>query len=84
MKTSEYISLNIDRLPKDYVVTYTDLITEVNKKKAIIGSGVFFLILYFLHLAPPYGCCHLKSLHTPVVGSKLKNPSLSSKTIHFT
>jgi hypothetical protein len=38
MKTSEYISLTIDRLPKGYVFTYTDLITEVNKKEAVIKA----------------------------------------------
>lgn len=38
MKTSEYISLTIDRLPKGYVFTYADFITEVNKKEAIIKA----------------------------------------------
>lgn len=38
MKTTEYIQLKIDRLPKGYVFTYDDFITEVNKKEAIIKS----------------------------------------------
>ncbi|HOS71312.1 MAG TPA: DUF6088 family protein [Bacteroidales bacterium] len=38
MKTSEYISLTIDRLPKGYVFTYADFITEVNKKEAVIKA----------------------------------------------
>ncbi len=38
MKTSEYISFTIDRLPKGYVFTYADFITEVNKKEAIIKA----------------------------------------------
>lgn len=38
MKTSEYISFTIDRLPKGYVFTYADFITEVNKKEAVIKS----------------------------------------------
>lgn len=38
MKTSEYISLTIDRLPKGYVFTYADFIAEVNKKEAIIKA----------------------------------------------
>lgn len=38
MKTSEYISLTIDRLPKGYIFTYADFITEVNKKEAIIKA----------------------------------------------
>ena len=38
MKTSEYILLTIDRLPKGYVFTYADFITEVNKKEAIIKA----------------------------------------------
>jgi hypothetical protein len=46
MKTSEYISLAIDRLPRGYVFTYADFTTEVNKKEAeikalnrMVGSG---------------------------------------------
>ncbi|MFA5227604.1 MAG: DUF6088 family protein [Bacteroidales bacterium] len=38
MKISEYISLTIDRLPKGYIFTYADFITEVNKKEAIIKA----------------------------------------------
>lgn len=38
MKTSEYISFTIDRLPKGYVFTYSDFTTEVNKKEAIIKA----------------------------------------------
>ena len=38
MKTSEYIAIYIDRLPKGYVFTYVDFITEVNKREAIIKA----------------------------------------------
>lgn len=38
MKTSEYISFTIDRLPKGYVFTYVDFTTEVNKKEAVIKA----------------------------------------------
>ncbi|MFO7656619.1 MAG: DUF6088 family protein [Bacteroidales bacterium] len=38
MKTSEYISFTIDRFPRGYVFTYADIITEVNKKEAIIKA----------------------------------------------
>jgi hypothetical protein len=38
MKTTEYISNTIDRLPKGYVFTYEDFITEVNKKEAVIKA----------------------------------------------
>jgi hypothetical protein len=38
MKTSEYISFTIDRLPKGYVFTYADFITEVNQKEAVIKA----------------------------------------------
>lgn len=38
MKTSEYISFTIDRLPKGYIFTYADFITEVNKKEAVIKA----------------------------------------------
>jgi hypothetical protein len=38
MKTSEYIAFTINRLPKGYVFTYADFITEVNKKEAIIKT----------------------------------------------
>lgn len=36
MKTNEYIPYTIDRLPKGYVFTYINFITEVNKKEAVI------------------------------------------------
>lgn len=36
MKTSEYIKDKINRLPKNYIFTYADFLTEVNKKEAII------------------------------------------------
>ncbi len=38
MKTSEYIAYTINRLPKGYVFTYADFITEVNNKEAIIKA----------------------------------------------
>lgn len=38
MKVSEYISFTIDRLPKGYVFTYSDFITEVNNKEAVVKS----------------------------------------------
>lgn len=38
MKTSEYMASAIDRLPKGYVFTYTDFVTEVNRKEAIIKA----------------------------------------------
>ncbi len=38
MKSAEYIAFTIDRLPKGYVFTYADLITEVNKKEAVIKA----------------------------------------------
>lgn len=38
MKTTEYIALTINRLPKGYVFTYEDFITKVNKKEAIIKA----------------------------------------------
>lgn len=38
MKITEYIALKIDRLPKGYVFTYDDFITEVNKKEATIKA----------------------------------------------
>jgi hypothetical protein len=38
VKTAEYIKVTIDKLPKGYVFTYSDFITEVNKKEAIIKS----------------------------------------------
>jgi len=36
MKTTDYIAYIINRLPKGYVFTYRDFITEVNKKEAVI------------------------------------------------
>lgn len=38
MKTAEYIAFTIDRLPKGYVFTYADFITEVNQKEAVIKA----------------------------------------------
>jgi len=38
MKVSDYIATTIDRLPKGYVFTYADFITEVNKKEAVIKA----------------------------------------------
>lgn len=38
MKTSDYIAVTIDRLPKGYVFTYTDFTTEVSKKEAVIKA----------------------------------------------
>lgn len=38
MKTSEYIAYTIDRMPKGYVFTYADFITEVNRKEAVIKA----------------------------------------------
>lgn len=38
MKVSEYIAFTIDRLPKGYVFTYADFMTEVNKKEAVIKA----------------------------------------------
>lgn len=38
MKVSDYITITIDRLPKGYVFTYADFITEVNKKEAVIKA----------------------------------------------
>ncbi len=38
MKVTEYITSKIERLPKGYVFTYSDYITEVNKKEAVIKS----------------------------------------------
>ena len=36
MKTSDYIRNKINRLPKGYVFTYIDFITDVNKREAVI------------------------------------------------
>lgn len=38
MKVTDYIVYTIDRLPKGYVFTYEDFITEVNKKEAVIKT----------------------------------------------
>lgn len=38
MKTTDYISFIIDRLPKGYVFTYKDFMTEVNNQEAIIKA----------------------------------------------
>lgn len=38
MKTTEYISFTVDRLPKGYVFTYAEFVTEVNKKEAVIKA----------------------------------------------
>lgn len=38
MKVSEYIAYTLDKLPKGYVFTYSDFITEVNKKEAVIKA----------------------------------------------
>lgn len=38
MKTSEYILFTIDRLPKGYVFTYEDFVSEVNGKEAVIKA----------------------------------------------
>jgi len=38
MKTTEYISFTIDRLPKGYVFTYADFTTEVDQKEAVIKA----------------------------------------------
>jgi hypothetical protein len=36
LKITDYINSKIDRLPKGYIFTYEDFITEVNKKEAVI------------------------------------------------
>lgn len=38
MKTTDYITYTIDRLPKGYVFTYADFVTDVNKKEAVIKA----------------------------------------------
>jgi len=38
MKVPDYIATAIDRLPKGYVFTYADFVTEVNKKEAVIKA----------------------------------------------
>lgn len=38
MKTTEYIALTINRLPKGYVFTYADFTNEVNQEQAVIKA----------------------------------------------
>lgn len=38
MKTSDYISLTINRIPRGHVFTYADFNTEANKKEAVIKA----------------------------------------------
>lgn len=38
MKISEYIAYSIDRLPKGYVFTYADFVSDVNQKEAVIKA----------------------------------------------
>lgn len=38
MKTADYIIFKINRFPNGYIFTYSDFITEVNKKEAIVKS----------------------------------------------
>ena len=38
MNVTDYISYKIERLPKGYVFTYVDFITDVNKKEAVIKA----------------------------------------------
>lgn len=38
MKISDYIASTIDRLPKGYVFTYADFISQVDKKEAVIKA----------------------------------------------
>lgn len=38
MKTTDYVSFTIDRLPKGYVFTYDDFMTEVSNKEAVIKA----------------------------------------------
>ena len=38
MKITEYIAFTIDRLPKGYVFTYADFISEVSQKEAVIKA----------------------------------------------
>jgi hypothetical protein len=38
MKTIDYILFTLNRLPKGYVFTYADFITEVNQKEAVIKA----------------------------------------------
>lgn len=38
MKNTDYVAVRIDRLPKGYVFTYDDFVTEVNAKESIIKT----------------------------------------------
>lgn len=38
MKTTEYIKTKIDRLPKGYVFTYNDFLSDLNNKEAVIKA----------------------------------------------
>ena len=38
VKTTQYIENKLNRLPKGYIFTYEDFVTEVNKREAIIKS----------------------------------------------
>jgi hypothetical protein len=38
MKTSDYISFRIDRLPKGYIFTYANFVTNINKEEAVIKA----------------------------------------------
>jgi hypothetical protein len=38
MKTTDYIAVTIDRLPKGYIFTYADFTSEVNKEQAVIKA----------------------------------------------
>jgi len=38
VKTIDYVRIKIDKLPKGYVFTYADFVTEVNKREAVIKS----------------------------------------------
>ncbi|PWJ60366.1 hypothetical protein CLV98_101548 [Dyadobacter jejuensis] len=38
MKTSDYIPVTVDRLPKGYIFTYSDFITTVNQTEAVIKA----------------------------------------------
>lgn len=38
MKITDYIAFNIGRLPRGYIFTYTDFITEVSEKEAVIKA----------------------------------------------
>jgi hypothetical protein len=38
MKIADYIAVTIDRLPRNYVFTYSDFTTEVNRREAVIKA----------------------------------------------